>query len=57
MQTTSNTETQAKFLQEFVEADARKRKLEESISRADAASKVLIYKAALRDIELFKNSR
>jgi hypothetical protein len=56
MQTTSNTETQAKLLQEFVEADARKRKLEESISRADAASKVLIYKAALRDIELFKNS-
>ena len=55
MATVPNTETQARILQEIVEANARKRKVEEDIRSADAASNAFIDKAALRIIETYKS--
>jgi hypothetical protein len=40
---------------EFQEAAAKRKKLEEAINRVDAASKHLIEKAALQDIEAHKS--
>ena len=55
MATVPNTETQARILQEIVEANARKRKVEEDIRSADAASNAFIDKAAWQIIETYKS--
>jgi hypothetical protein len=47
-------DVQRRLLVEIQEASAKKRKLEASIQTLDTASKLLIDKAALRDIELHR---
>jgi hypothetical protein len=52
-----NTEIQARLLQDLIQANARKRRLEEKIRSIDAASNAFIYKAAMQIIEVYKNRR
>jgi hypothetical protein len=51
----ANSDFQAGLLKEIEKAAVRKRKLEEDIKSVDAVNKVLIDKAAQRDIEAFRN--
>jgi hypothetical protein len=55
MAITLNTELQAKLLQELMEANTKRRRLEEAIKSRDAASKEFIDNAALRVIEIYRS--
>ena len=51
---TVNTEIQAKLLREFMEANMKRRRLEEAIKSRDAANKAFIDNAAQRIIEIYR---
>jgi hypothetical protein len=55
MAITLSTEIQAKLLREFMEANTKRRRLEEAIKSRDAASKEFIDNAALRVIEIYRS--
>ena len=55
MAVTLSTEIQAKLLREFIEANTKRRRLEEAIESRDAASKEFIDNATLRVIEIYRS--
>jgi hypothetical protein len=57
MPTFADREFQARLLREIQEVNARKRKLEEDIRTVDAENKLLIEKAARRDIDAYRDRR
>jgi hypothetical protein len=57
MSTFADRELQARLLREMQDVNARKRKLEEDIRTVDAENKLLIEKAARRDIDAYRNRR
>ena len=50
-----STEIQAKLLREFMEANTKRRRLEEALKSRDAANKEFIDNAALRLIETYRS--
>jgi hypothetical protein len=50
----SDTELQARLLRDSIEANEKKRKLEEDIKIADARSKLILENAVRKDIEAYK---
>ena len=56
MRTVPDTELQGTPLGQVIEVHEKKRKVEESLRRADMRSKLLIDSAARRDIEAYKKS-
>ena len=55
MAVTLNPEIQAKLLRELMEANGKRRRLEEAIKSRDAISKAFIDNAALRVIETYRS--
>ena len=55
MAVTLNPEIQAKLLRELMEANGKRRRLEEAIKSRDAISKAFIDNAALRVIEIYRS--
>ena len=54
MAITLNTELQAKLLQELMEANTKRRRLEEAIKSRDVANKAFIDNAAQGIIEIYR---
>jgi hypothetical protein len=55
MQAVHDTELQRRLLNEMIEINERKRKLETALAAVDARNQLLIETAARKDIEVYKN--
>ena len=57
MRAVHDTELQRRLLNEMIEINERKRKLETALAAVDARNQLLIETAARNDIEVYKNRR
>lgn len=56
VRTVGDTELQARFLNEMIEANEKKRKLEAALAALDTQYQLLIESAARKDIQVYKES-